>query len=146
MKRFRFRLAAPLMQRDAILDNAKIELNEVSQRLNLAEDLLQGKLDELKGLTDRPHKPGRIIEPASELIRQRHMHVLREEITRREKQVEHLQRVREERRLKVIEAHRDLRALEILKERDRAAWLAEMKHQEQKETDDRNSARHGRTF
>ena len=146
MKRFRFRLEAALKQRDAVLDNAKIELNEVSQRLNLAEDLLNERHDALKTLTHRPCEAGTHLDPGAELIRQRHMHVLRDEVSRREKQVQHLSRVREERRLKVIEAHRDLRALEILKERDKAQWLAEIKYEEQKETDDRNCARFGRVF
>ena len=146
MKRFRFRLEAALKHRDVILDNAKVELNEVSQRLNLAEELLSERQDTLRTLAQRPQHVGASLDPGAELIKQRHMHVLRDEVSRREKQVQHLTRVREERRLKVIEAHRDLKALEILKERDRAQWLEEARKQEQKETDDRNSARYGRSF
>ena len=143
MKKFRFRLEAALRQREAVLDNAKIELNEVSQRRDLAQNLLSDRQESLLVISQQGPQVGGQIDPGGELIRQRHMHVLREEIRRREQQVDHLERLREERRLKVVEAHRDLRALEILRERDYAAWLAEFKYQEQKETDERNSARFG---
>ena len=48
-------------------------------------------------------------------------------------------------RLAVAQAYRDVRALEVLEERDRAVWLEEMRIAEQKENDDHNSQRFGRS-
>ncbi|MCA9540544.1 MAG: flagellar FliJ family protein, partial [Myxococcales bacterium] len=68
----------------------------------------------------------------------------REEINRRAHQLAQLDAEFEAAQAKVAAAWRALRAIEVLEERDRAAWKLEMGRAEQQEADERNAQRFGR--
>lgn len=144
MKRFEFRFEAVRKQRDAMLDQAKGRLGEVIGRHALAVELLEARRAELAELAAQTARPGQPIDPRRALLRQRHLHGLREEIGRRERQLESLQKVVDEARAAVAEAHHALRAIEVLEERDREAWVQETLREEQKEADERSAQRFGR--
>lgn len=142
VKKFRFRFEAVQRQRSAVLDAATAEMAEVMTRRELAASLLAERRHALDTLTAEGPRPGRPFDPRHEMVRQRHLGALREEIRRREVQVKRLDEVLAEARAKVAEAHRALRAIEILEERDRDAWRAEARKEEQREIDERNAQQH----
>lgn len=144
MKRFEFRFEAVRMQREAMLDLAKGKLGEVIGRYTLAVDLIaerRASLALVAGHTDRPGQP---IDPRRALLRQNHLQALRDEIKRREHQLESLQKAVDEARAEVAKAHHALRAIEVLEERDREAWKEETRREEQQEADERSAQRFGR--
>ena len=143
MKAFKFRFAAALRQRNLLLDAATGALAEAESRRVLAEKLLLERRQLVHELASQERASGPF-DPNAELIRQRHLYGLREEIQRREVLLAQLTELVEEKRQEVAEAHRDLRAMEILEEKEREAWRKEVLSEEQKETDDRNSQRHNR--
>ncbi len=144
MKKFVFRLAAALKARNVTLDAAKTRLADATARHTLALDLLgQRKAHLVEVATSARSKT--IRDAGRELLRQRYQHQLREEIQTREHQLNLLIEEVEASRLAVAQAYRDVRALEVLEERDRAVWLEEMRIAEQKENDDHNSQRFGRS-
>lgn len=144
MKRFEFRFEAVRKQRDALLDQAKSRLAEVVGRHTLAVELLTERRADLTRLAAGGPRPGAPLDPGRELIRQRHLQHLRDEIARRERQLEPLQKAVDEARAAVAEAHHALRAIEKLEERDREAWRLETRREEQKEADERSAQRFGR--
>ena len=145
MKKFKFRLSAALKARNVALDAAKTELADVSGRHALAEKLLQSRREDLMALVQSDHEPGRSLDAYRELLRQRHQHQVREEIGRREHIVIKLIEEMDEARQKVADAYREVRALEVLEERDRLEWIEETRREEQKENDEHNSQRFGRS-
>ena len=145
MKKFEFRLSAALKARNVALDAAKTELADVSSRHALAEKLLQSRRDDLMTLAQSDREPGTPLDAHRELLMQRHQHQVREEIGRREHIVFKLVEEMEEARQKVAEAYREVRALEVLEERDRLEWIEETRREEQKENDEHNSQRFGRS-
>jgi len=144
MKKFEFRLAAALMARNADLELKQGELANVNQRLALGQELLETRQVEFKQIASAGPRQGAGFDPALELQRQRHLDHVRNEVETRRELVRQLEGERDEAQAKVAQAYRDVRALEILEEKDRAAWLLEFKREEQKMADDRNSQRHGR--
>lgn len=144
MKRFEFRFEAVRKQRDAMLDQAKGKLGEVIGRYTLAVDLLAERRQSLSLLASHTPQPGQPIDPRRALLRQRHLQALRDEIGRREHQLEALQKAVDEARAEVAKAHHALQAIEVLEERDREAWRDEMRREEQKEADERSAQRFGR--
>ncbi len=143
MRRFRFRFEAVQKQREARLDEARGVLAEVMGRHTLAEGLLAERRQELNTCLERNNEQP--ITPGQEMLRQRHIFTLREEVRRREYQMTQLEERLEEARESVSEAHREVKAMEILEERDREEWLLEMKREEQKLNDDLIGSRHGRS-
>ena len=144
MKKFRFRLAPALSARRTILEAIQGELAEVLSRQNFAEELLEKRQAALREMALVTPKAGKPFDPGNELIRQRHLKQLRDEIERRQHQLSELHTLVEETRDKVAEAFRDVRALEILEEKDLEAWRLESRRDEQKENDDFSAQRHGR--
>ena len=144
MKRFVFRFAAVLMQRTTLLDVAKAELADALARRNLAVEILTRRRHDLDTLAKSGPRPGQPIDPRHETIRQNHLAALRAEIERRVQLVSRLEQTAEAQRRKVAAALRALKAIEILEERDRDAWKAEVRRLEQQETDERNAQRFGR--
>lgn len=142
VRRFVFRFEAVKRQRDAMLDVAKGELAEVVQRHTLATELLAEKRAALAAST--AGRASGALDPRRERIRQLHLHALRDEIGRRERQLAELEEALAEVRGKVAEAHRRLRAIEVLEERDREAWKLETAREEQQEADERSAQRFGR--
>ena len=55
--------------------------------------------------------------------------------------IKQLEDLRDEKIAAVAEAHRNLRAMELLEEKERAAWKLEMQRAEQKELDEYGSRR-----
>ena len=145
MKKFRFRLAPALAARRTILEAVQGELAEVLSRQSLAEDLLAQRQAALQELARETPRAGMPFDPGSELIRQRHLKQVRDEIERRIHQLTELQQVVDQTRDKVAAAFRDVRALEILEDKDRDAWRLETRRHEQKENDDFGAQRHGRS-
>ena len=144
MKKFRFRLAPALSARRTILEAVQGELAEVLSRQSLAEELLEQRHAALQAMALVTPKSGQPFDPGSELIRQRHLKQVRDEIERRQHQLSELNKLVDETRDKVAEAFRDVRALEILEEKDREAWQLETRREEQKENDDFSAQRHSR--
>ncbi|MCA9558873.1 MAG: flagellar export protein FliJ [Myxococcales bacterium] len=144
MKRFTFRFAAVLKQRTALLDQAKAELGDAIARCNLAVDILTRRRQDLATLAAQAPTPGQPFDPQREVVRQRHLGALRQELERRQQMVERLEAIVDAAREKVAETHRGLRAIELLEERDREAWKAEARRLEQQENDERNAQRFGR--
>lgn len=144
MKRFTFRFAAVLKQRTALLDQAKAELGDAIARCNLAVDILTRRRQDLTTLTTQSPEAGLPFDPQREVVRQRHLGALRDELVRRQQMVERLENVVDAAREKVAAAHRGLRAIELLEERDREAWKADARRLEQQENDERNAQRFGR--
>ena len=145
MKKFEFRLAAALKARNVALDAAKTELADVSARHALAEQLLQTRREDLLAVATAEREPGAPLDAYRELQRQRHQHQIREEIGRREHIVVKLVEEMDVARQNVAEAYREVRALEVLEERDRVEWIEETRREEQKENDEHNSQRFGRS-
>ncbi len=143
MRRFRFRFEAVQKQRTALLDEARGVLAEVMGRHTLAERLLAERRQELDEALERSDDGP--ITPGKEMLRQRHIFTLREEVRRREYQMSQLEERLDAARVAVSEAHRGVRALEILEERDREAWVLETKREEQKINDDLVGSRSGRS-
>lgn len=143
MRRFRFRFEAVLKQRAALLDAARGELAEIMGRHTLSERLLGERRAQLDAMLTREETG--VIDAGHEMLRQRHIYTVREEVRRREYQLGQLEEHLEAARQAVTEAHRELRAIEILEERDRETWVEEVKREEQKSNDDLNSARSGRS-
>jgi len=144
MKRFEFRFEAVRMQRDALLDVAKGKLGEVIGRYTLAVDLLAERRHALALVAGASARAGEPIDPRRALLRENHLKALRDEIGRREHQLKSLQTAVDAARSDVAEAHHALRAIELLEERDRAAWALEVQREEQKEADERAAQRFGR--
>jgi len=143
MRRFRFRFEAVQKQRSALLDEARGVLAEVMGRHTLAERLLAERRQELNEALERTDDGP--ITPGQEMLRQRHVFTVREEVRRREYQMTQLEERLEAARVAVSEAHREVKALEIIEERDREAWVLENKREEQKINDDLIGSRHGRS-
>lgn len=144
MKKFAFRFAAVLRQREIVLDQKRADLSEVERKRVMAEDLLTQRRQTLNGHLNAGPRPNQTFDANAELIRQRFIHTLRQEIRRREQQLELIQQELENARKAVSEAHQALRAIEMLKEKDFEAWKFELKRAEEKQTDETNSQRWGR--
>lgn len=144
MKKFAFRFAAVLRQREIVLDQRRAELSEVDRKRLLAEDLLEQRRLALTGELNSGPRPNRTFDANAELIRQRFIHTLRQEIRRREQQLDQILQELEAARKAVATAHQELRAIELLREKDEAAWRFELKRAEEKQTDETNSQRWGR--
>lgn len=142
MKKFQFRMAPALAARRTLLEAAQGELAEVQNRRQYAIELLEERRAGL--LEAAGARSSESFDPASELLRQRHLKHLRDEIGRREHQILQLDTLVEQARDKVTEAYRDVRALEVLEEKDKAIWREETRREEQKENDDFGSQRHNR--
>lgn len=144
MRRFRFRFEAVKKQRSAMLDAAKGRLGEVMNRYNLAVELLAERRQALLTVAGATPSAGRTFDPARDLIRQRHLQALRDEIKRREHQLTLVERELQKMREEVGAAHRALKAIEVLEERDIEEWRQETIREEQQEADERNAQRFGR--
>ena len=136
MKSFKFRLAAALQHRELLLEVAQSELAQVLEKLELAQSLVEECRKKVKTYVDAAPRAGSQFDAPQELIRQRHIYQLHEEVDRRQAIVKQLDEARQAKVDAVGEAHRNLRALEILEEKERAAWLLEYKRNEQKELDE----------
>ncbi len=136
MKAFKFRLAAALQHRELLLEVAQSELAQAVEKLDLAERLLEECNQRIQSHVDAAPTSGSQFDANQELIRQRHIYQIREEVDRRKAMIKQLEDARQEKVDAVAEAHRSLRALEILEEKERAAWLLEFKRAEQKELDE----------
>jgi len=143
MRRFRFRFEAVLKQRVVLLDAARSEFAEILGRHTFSERLLGERRANLDAALGRDEEGP--IDPGHEMVRQRHIYTVREEVKRREYQLIQLEERLEAARLTVTEAHRELRAIEILEERDRETWAQEMKREEEKISDDLVGSRSGRS-
>ena len=136
MKAFQFRLAAALHHRELLLEIAQSELAQVLEKLNLAQELLSNCASTLKGFVEAAPVTGAQFDPNQDLIRQRHIYAIREEIARRSAIVQQLTDLQQEKIAAVGAAHKDVRAMELLEEKEKAAWLLEIKRAEQKELDE----------
>ena len=132
-------MAPALAARRTLLEAAQGELAEIQSRRQYAIELLEERRAGL--LTAASSRESNQFDPGAELVRQRHLKHLRDEIGRREHQLLQLETLVEEARDKVAEAYRDVRALEVLEEKDKAIWREETRREEQKETDDFGSQR-----
>jgi flagellar export protein FliJ len=139
MKSFKFRLAAALHHRELLLEIAQSELAQVLEKLNLAKELLDQCAQTLKGFVDAAPLAGDQFDPNHDLIRQRHIYQIREEIARRTAMIKQLTDLQQEKIAAVGEAHKNVRAMELLEEKEKAAWLLEVKRAEQKELDEYGS-------
>lgn len=144
MKKFAFRFAAVLRQREIVLDQKRAELTEVERKRQLADDLLGQRRQALNGHLNAGPRPNQSFDANAELIRQRFIHSLRQEIRRREQQLEMIGQELERARQAVAEAHQALRAIELLRDKDFEAWKFEMKRAEERQTDETNAQRWGR--
>lgn len=136
MKAFQFRLAAALHHRELLLEIAQSELAEALEKLNLATDLIDQCKVKLQTYVDAAPTAGAQFDPNQDLIRQRHIYHIRQEIDRRKAMVKQLSDLHQEKVAAVAEAHRNVRAMELLEEKEKAAWLLEAKRNEQKELDE----------
>ena len=136
MKRFRFRLEAAKNHRELLLELARAELSEVVEKLSLAEKLLNDCEGNVLNFVQQAPRHGDTFDPRSELVRQRHIYQLREEVNRRKALVKQLLTLKQEKVDAVAEAHRNLRAMELLEDKERANWQLEIKRREQKEMDE----------
>ena len=139
MKSFKFRLEAALQHRELLLEVAQSELARAIEKLDLAERLLAECVARIQIYVDAAPTGGSQFDPNQELIRQRHIYQIREEANQRKAMVKQLEDAKQEKVDAVGEAHRNLRALEILEEKEKAAWLLEFKRNEQKELDEYGS-------
>lgn len=139
MKSFKFRLAAALHHRELLLEIAQSELAQAQEKLNLAKELLDQCAQTLRGFVDAAPLTGDQFDPNHDLIRQRHIYQIREEIERRTAMIKQLTDLQQEKIAAVSEAHKDVRAMELLEEKEKAAWLLDMKRAEQKELDEYGS-------
>ncbi|MGB0647039.1 MAG: flagellar export protein FliJ [Bradymonadia bacterium] len=136
MKAFQFRLAAALHHRELLLEIAQSELAEALEKLNLATELMEECQSKLKVYVDAAPLAGAQFDPNQDLIRQRHIYHIRQEIDRRQAMIKQLTDLHQEKVSAVAEAHRNVRAMELLEEKEKAAWLLEAKRNEQKELDE----------
>ena len=139
MKFFQFRLATALHHRELLLEIAQSELAQVLKKLDLAKALLSECNSSLKGFVDAAPVTGAQFDPNHDLIRQRHIYAIREEIDRRTAMIKQLTDLQQDKIAVVSAAHKDVRAMELLEEKDKAAWLLEIKRAEQKELDEYGS-------
>ena len=144
MKKFRFRFQAVLQQREIVLDEKRGLLAEAQRKRALAESLLDERRDALTAQLNGGPQANTAFVPAAELVRQRYIMSLRQEIRRREQQLTQIDQEVEKARTVVTEAHQALRAIEVLREKDEAEWRFEFKRAEERSTDEHNSSRHGR--
>jgi len=144
MKKFRFRFQAVLQQREIVLDEKRGVLAEAQRKRALAESLLDERRDALAAQLNGGPQANTAFVPAAELVRQRYIMSLRQEIRRREQQLTQIDQEVEKARAAVTEAHQALRAIEVLREKDEAEWRFELKRTEERNTDEHNSSRHGR--
>jgi len=142
VRRFMFRFEAVLKQRNAVLDQRTLELAEVERKRAMALDLLTRRRQSLATHVATSGVARGRFEPHRELIRQRYLQRLRAEIGRRELQLETIGEEHETARVAVTEAHRGVRAMELLEERDRTLWAAEVRRAEERENDEQNAQRH----
>ena len=136
MKRFKFRLEAAKNHRELLLELARSELAEVVLKIELAENLLNQCQSTVRAFVDQAPRHGDTFDPRAELVRQRHIYQLRDEVDRRRAMVVQLESLRIEKMDAVAEAHRNLRAMELLEEKERQSWAADMKKAEQKLLDE----------
>ncbi|MCK6574678.1 flagellar export protein FliJ [Myxococcota bacterium] len=144
MKKFAFRFAAVLRQREIVLDQKRAVLSEAERKRTMAEELLTQRRQALNGQLNGGPRPNQSFDANAELVRQRFIHSLRQEIRRREQQLELIMQEVEAARAAVQEAHQALRAIEMLEEKDREAWRFALKRAEEKQTDETNAQRWGR--
>ena len=146
MKKFKFRLAPVQMQRQIVLDQKIAEQARlVAERDALIAERLQVEAMYYAALNDTP-KPGELLDPFVEMTRNLRLYALREEIELIQEKIDSYQPKIEAAQREVQEAHRALRAMELLEEKDRAAWALEYRRTEQKETDELSVLRFGRGF
>jgi flagellar export protein FliJ len=138
MKKFTFRFEAVERQRGVLLDTRTAELAEAQRKRRMAEGLLAQRRETLAAAQRGPGVP---FDARQELIRQRYLHALRQEIARREQQLRLIDAEIDEARNRVTQAHRDLRAIELLRERDHDEWRADVRRAEGAEIDEHNSNR-----
>ena len=146
MKKFKFRLAAVQMQRQIVLDQkiaAKARL--VAERDALIAERMQVEAMYHAALTGTP-KAGETLDPFVENTRHLRLYALREEIELIQEKIDSYVPRIEAAQLEVQEAHRGLRAMELLEEKDKAAWALEYRRNQQKETDELSVLRFGRGF
>ena len=139
MKSFKFRLAAALHHRELLLEIAQSELAQVLEKLNLAKELVSQCAQRLQSFVDAAPVAGAQFDPNHDLIRQRHIYHIREEIERRKAMIKQLTDLQQEKIAAVREAHKNVRAMELLEDKEKAAWLLEVKRAEQKELDEYGS-------
>ena len=145
MKRFKFRFAAVKDQRQVILDQKLAKKANVLAELNQAhaekEHLQTLYYQSLHGGA----QVGQLFNAQQETWRQLRLFSLREEIEAAERKITSLEEKLAEIQKEVTEAHRDLKAMEVIEEKDKKAWRHEFKVHQQKETDEINTTRFGRT-
>lgn len=144
MRRFVFRFDAVKRQREAMLDAAKGGLAELAARHARAAEHLADRRAALAATAADGPRAGEGFDPRRERIRQLHLQALRDEITRAADALTRLDAELNAAREKVAEAHRRLRAIEVLEERDREQWRADVTREEQKAADERSAQRFGR--
>jgi flagellar export protein FliJ len=144
MKKFRFRFEAVLHQREIVLDEKRGVLAEAQRKRSLAESLLEERRAALLSQLQAGPRVHTAFDASTELVRQRYILSLRQEIRRREQQLALIEQEVEKARVVVTEAHQAMRAIEVLREADEAEWRHAMKRDEERTTDEHNSSRHGR--
>lgn len=141
MKKFVFRFEVVERHRNLLLDDRTAALAEALRKRRVAEDLLAQRRAALATLQAAGPAAGEPFDARRELIRQRYLFTLRAEIARREQQLALIDEEIAEARAAVAEAHRAVRAMELLRARDEAAWRAELRRHEDKQTDEHNGRR-----
>ncbi|MSP73437.1 MAG: flagellar export protein FliJ [Myxococcales bacterium] len=141
MKKFSFRFAAVLRQREIVLDQKRSIFAEVERKLALAEELLTQRRQDLGAQLAGGPQAGQAFDARKELVRHRYIFSLRQEIGRREQQMVMVEQELTRARQVVTVAHQDLRAMEILREKDHLAWQHEMKRAEERQIDEHNAQR-----
>lgn len=145
MKRFRFRFTAVKNQRQVILDQKLAKKAAVLAELNQAI----AERQHLEGLYEATLRGGpavgELFNSQRETWRQLRLFSLREEITGSEQKIALLEKRLAEVQEEVTEAHRDLKAMEVIEKKDKEAWRHEFRIHQQKETDEINTTRYGRS-
>ncbi len=137
-KRFKFRLEAVLEVRQSVEDQRKVELGKIQSQINAIRDQLAGQKAEretsLKELNFLEHES----TPNLQQIRMMRQYIaaLSKKTTQLHQEVKGLEAQAELRRQELVEAAKERRSIEILKERDQAAWQKALDLAEAKETDE----------
>lgn len=137
MKRFTFRLETLLELRTRMEDGIKQELADKLRELLRARNDLAGLSDALKKLQEEEKKRRSDAQSALELrygIVYRFK--LKKDILLKGRQIEDLHLQAHAIRTRLVKAKRDRRAIEIIRERQRAAWKKACRTQEQGFIDD----------
>ncbi len=116
------------------------DLAEVIQRHTQSTEELDALNERLTEAASRPRPTG-AFDPRREALRQRHLEGMRQDQDRRREALRKLDGLMEAAQQKVVQAHREVKAMEVLQDRDRAAWEKENRRLEEREADEQNAQR-----